>query len=567
MAARAAKPALDELRAERDRYVSLAFCCADLLFEIDRNFDILFAAGALDVFFGKSADRLISSSFRDLIAPADRPVAAQALKELSKTGRAHGEPIRIIDRGGNLLWMSMSAYCLDPVEGKIYVGLRKADAAAKALALSQPRDVASGLHDTGSFAELAAERFKKIQAAGEAAEVTLLSMPEIEALQQRLGDEQSASLLHRLGDVLKANSLGGDSAARVAGGKFSIMHAAGAKLGDLTGQIEALTRSLDPMGEGTRVDAATLALDGAALDGAELTKGLLYLMHKFSDEGEVDIREITANMSRLVDEAASEVNDFKQIVALSKFDIVLQPIVNTMSGEIHHYEALCRFEKNPAESPFRTITFAEETGLIHEFDLAMAKKVVDWLSKRPRNSDRFNVAVNVSGFSIGQDSYLDALMKLLKTNEWTRGKLMFEITESARMSNLEQANNFIQALRTLGYSVSLDDFGAGAASFQYLSVLEVDLVKLDGSAVKNAQKAAKGRAFLSALTGLCRAMEIGTIAEMIDTPETLTFVRDCGCDYVQGYLFGKPSRDIRHFTPLPRIELFGRTRNVAAARL
>jgi EAL domain-containing protein (putative c-di-GMP-specific phosphodiesterase class I) len=290
-------------------------------------------------------------------------------------------------------------------------------------------------------------------------------------------------------------------------------------------------------------------------------------MHKFSDEGAVDIREITANMSRLVDEAACEVNDFKQIVALSKFDIVLQPIVNTMSGEIHHYEALCRFEKNPAESPFRTITFAEETGLIHEFDLAMAKKVVDWLSKRPRNSDRFNVAVNVSGFSIGQDSYLDALMKLLKTNEWTRGKLMFEITESARMSNLEQANNFIQALRTLGYSVSLDDFGAGAASFQYLSVLEVDLVKLDGSAVKNAQKAAKGRAFLSALTGLCRAMEIGTIAEMIDTPETLTFVRDCGCDYVQGYLFGKPSRDIRHFTPLPRIELFGRTRNVAAARL
>jgi EAL domain-containing protein (putative c-di-GMP-specific phosphodiesterase class I) len=62
-------------------------------------------------------------------------------------------------------------------------------------------------------------------------------------------------------------------------------------------------------------------------------------------------------------------------------------------------------------------------------------------------------------------------------------------------------------------------------------------------------------------------MEIGTIAEMIDTPETLTFVRECGCDYVQGYLFGKPSRDIRHFTPLPRIELFGRTRGVAGARL
>ncbi|HKT19439.1 MAG TPA: EAL domain-containing protein [Stellaceae bacterium] len=567
MTAPNAKRSLDALRAERDRYVSLAFCCADLLFELDRNFDVLFAAGALGPFFGKSAAQLRSTSFRDLIAPADRPIAAQALKGLPKTGRAHDEQIRIVDRNGNSLWMSMSAYCLDPVEGNIFVGLRKADAAAKATALSYPRDETSGLYDSGSFAELAAERIKKIQAAGEAAEVTLLSMPEIEALQQRLGREQSTSLLHRLGDFLKANSVGGDSAARVAEGKFSIMHAAGAKLGELTGQIEEITRSVDPAGRGARVDAATVALDAAALDGAELTKGLLYLMHKFSDDSAADVHAITANMSRLVDEAAAEVNGFRQIVALSKFHVVLQPIIHATSGEIHHYEALCRFDKNPADSPFKTITFAEETGLIHEFDLAMAKKVVDWLSKRPRNSDRFNVALNVSGFSIGQDSYLDALMKLLKANAWTRGKLMFEITESARMSNLEQANNFIQALRTLGYSVSLDDFGAGAASFQYLSVLEVDLVKLDGSAVKNAQRAAKGRAFLSALTGLCRSMEIGTIAEMIDTPETLTFVRDCGCDFVQGFLFGKPSRDIRHFTPLPRIELFGRTLGMAGASL
>ncbi len=133
---------------------------------------------------------------------------------------------------------------------------------------------------------------------------------------------------------------------------------------------------------------------------------------------------------------------------------------------------------------------------------------------------------------------------------------MFEITESSRMSDLESANNFIQSLRGRGYHVCLDDFGAGAASFQYLSVLDVDVVKLDGSAVKNAQKAAKGRAFLSALTELCRRMNVETIAEMVDTEETLDFCRDCGCNYVQGFLFGKPSPDIKDFSPLPQGALF-----------
>ncbi|MEE3500360.1 EAL domain-containing protein [Acidiphilium acidophilum] len=179
-----------------------------------------------------------------------------------------------------------------------------------------------------------------------------------------------------------------------------------------------------------------------------------------------------------------------------------------------------------------------------------------WLFTRPLNNARERIAVNVSGYSIEQAAYTEALLNLLAENDWLRGRLMFEITESARIANLETADRFIQALRQRGFQVSLDDFGAGAASFQYLSVLDVDVVKLDGSAVRNAQKAQKGRAFLSALTELCRRMGIETIAEMVDTPETLQFVRDCGCNYVQGYLFGRPTKEINDFHPLPNRILF-----------
>ncbi len=550
---------VDGLKAERDRYVSLAFCWADLLFEIDRSFNIVFVSGATQAFFGRSPESLIGSSFRDLIAPADIPMVGQALKKILKTGRIHEEVLRVVGPDAAILWVSMSAYCLDAANGNLFIGLKKSSQAAKMASLSYPRDDKSGLFDSGSFAELAADRLKKIQAAGESAEVTLVSIPEMKELHERLDAQSSDALQRSVGEFLKANSMGGDSAAQVAEGRYSIMHAAGTRISDVVGQIEQLTRKADPSGQGLRVESATMTMDaGADISEEDLTKGLLYTLNKFrvADGEGVSLADLTTNMTSLVGEAVSEVNNFKHVVSSQEFYVALQPIVHINTGDIHHYEALVRFDAKPGESPFKTITFAEETGLIHEFDLAMAKKVIEWLTKFPRNNDKYRVAVNVSGFSIGKPVYVDALMKLLKANDWTQGKLMFEITESSRMSDLDAANNFIHTLRKQGYHVCLDDFGAGAASFQYLSVLDVDVVKLDGSAVKNAQKATKGRAFLSALTELCRRMNVETIAEMVDTPDTLEFCRDCGCNYVQGYLFGKPSREIKDFNPLPQITLF-----------
>jgi EAL domain-containing protein (putative c-di-GMP-specific phosphodiesterase class I) len=221
--------------------------------------------------------------------------------------------------------------------------------------------------------------------------------------------------------------------------------------------------------------------------------------------------------------------------------VAFHPILDVRSGAVHHYEALVRFDGNFDISPYKRITFAEETGLINEFDIAMARKCVEWLRKH--KGDKVSLAVNISGMSVDNAQYTKELHELLDADTWLKHFLLFEITESARVADLKKANAFVQGLRGKGFHVCLDDFGAGAASFQYLSVLEVDVVKLDGSAVKNAQSAPKGRAFLKALTTLCKTMQVETIAEMVDSRETLEFVRDCGVEYVQGWLFGKPDAD------------------------
>lgn len=289
----------------------------------------------------------------------------------------------------------------------------------------------------------------------------------------------------------------------------------------------------------------------AGVNDEELTKGILFALRNLIEQGgRLDVATLVESVGDVVGEALDTVRTFKETVARRAFNVVFQPIVDIHRGDVHHYEALCRFDGSSA-TPFKAISFAEQAGLVHEFDLAMVSLVVERMRSALTAGDDLRVAVNVSGYSIGVPAYFEGLMRLLRENRWTRGRLSFEITESSRMTELDTANQFIQALRGLGHQVCLDDFGAGAASFQYLSMLDVDVVKIDGSAIANARSTDKGGALLSALTELCRRIGVATVAEMVEDADCLAFCRDCGCDFAQGYLFGKPAPSVAAFRPLP----------------
>lgn len=238
----------------------------------------------------------------------------------------------------------------------------------------------------------------------------------------------------------------------------------------------------------------------------------------------------------------------KRVASAGDFDAVFQPVVDACTGRIHHYEALARFSGGgPALSPHEYISLAERTGLITLFDLAMVRKMIGWLASRHRRHGDLRVAVNVSGRSLSSLSCVAELEALLGESPWLRGRLMFEITESAHIGNLVAANCVLQRLRRRGFMVCLDDFGAGAADFEYLGSLEVDTVKLDGAWLGGARASPRGEAFFRALIGLCRELGIATVAETIEDEAGLTLARDCGATYVQGFLFGMPATEPETF--------------------
>jgi len=547
----------ESLRDQRDRFAALAFTWADILLELGGDLSIRRAEGVTERLTGWPKAELRGRALRDLVAPIDQPTVDDLPALTARRGRIHGKQLTLLGANGEQVPMLLAGYAFDPDEGPYYLSLRKAAPDELPAAAGEHRDGETGLLDAEGFARLAAARARET---GGDAEVTLLSVPGFDRVAEGLPESDHRRVVQHLAETLRTHSVGGDAAGQVAEGRYGLLHDAATDLARVKGDLARAIETLDPEGTAWSVESASIAMDSeGGLDEQAVARGLMVTLNRFGSERDFKLSDLSRNVDGLVEQAVSQVEGFKRVVKDNAFVVALQPVVCVRSGRIHHFEGLCRFEDGqPGESPFEYLRFAEETGMIHTFDLAMVRKAIDWLRNRPVNGAHASIAVNLSGHSVEVPKFVEALFALLDRNTWTRGKLLFEITESARMSDLDAANRFIQGLRQRGHAVCLDDFGAGAASFQYLSALDVDIVKLDGSAIANARRGAQGRAFLCALTELCRRVGTETIAEKIDDRDGLQFCADCGVDHVQGFLFGKPSPRVNDFVPLPNGHLVPR---------
>ncbi len=148
---------------------------------------------------------------------------------------------------------------------------------------------------------------------------------------------------------------------------------------------------------------------------------------------------------------------------------------------------------------------------------------------------------NLSGTSFGDRDFLDFLRREIEQAEIDPSRLCFEITETAAIRNLEAAASSIAAIRDLGCQFALDDFGSGACSFTYLKKLPVDLVKIDGSFVRDIASDSVDHALVSSIAGIASVMGIRTVAEMVEDHQVIKLLRDIGVDYAQGNGIARPT--------------------------
>ncbi len=227
-----------------------------------------------------------------------------------------------------------------------------------------------------------------------------------------------------------------------------------------------------------------------------------------------------------------------------RFRIYCQPIValSPQNQESLHYELLIRLTdpKGDLIMPASFIPAAERYGLMTSLDRWMISTAFRSYNDIFGKESGVQIAINLSGNSLNDDSLLDFIKGEIKKTEIEPSNVCFEITETAAISNLDQVSQLILELKRIGCRFALDDFGSGLSSFTYLKNLPVDYLKIDGSFVHDMIDDTIDHAMVEAINQVGHIMGIGTIAECAESEEVVEMLRELGVDYAQGFAMGSP---------------------------
>ncbi|MCO0820022.1 putative bifunctional diguanylate cyclase/phosphodiesterase [Enterobacter hormaechei] len=274
-------------------------------------------------------------------------------------------------------------------------------------------------------------------------------------------------------------------------------------------------------------------------------------LYKFADlalyeakkEGSQQIKVFRQRMLQKLQESRTLENDMARAIENDEFVVYYQPIVNSVSKEIYGYEALIRW-MHPVKgvlSPDSFIFAAEKTGMINEIGKTVLKlacrEAVSWTVPA-------RISVNVSPVQLGSKSFINTVQSVLAETGLPANRLELEVTESSLFSDRNNPIAILKKLRALGVRISIDDFGTGYSSLSRLSELNFDKIKIDKSFVNPISTQEDALNIVKLITGMAKSLNMGVIAEGVETEEQLERLQALGCELVQGYLFSKPQPQV-----------------------
>jgi EAL domain-containing protein (putative c-di-GMP-specific phosphodiesterase class I) len=228
-----------------------------------------------------------------------------------------------------------------------------------------------------------------------------------------------------------------------------------------------------------------------------------------------------------------------------QLQVYYQPIVSIDTAALAGFEALARW-RDPERgliSPAEFIPIAEDTGLIVPVGRAVlresCRQMRAWQAQFPGGAP-LSISVNLSGQQLAQVGIVKQIGDILWETGLDGHSLRLEITESVFMDDLEAAIAVLEQLKALDIRVSVDDFGTGYSSLSYLHRLPIDVLKIDRSFVSGLGVDAGRSAIVHTIVSLANHLGVDAIAEGVETPEQLAYLRELGCQYGQGYLFSRP---------------------------
>jgi len=281
--------------------------------------------------------------------------------------------------------------------------------------------------------------------------------------------------------------------------------------------------------------------DGEDVD--TLMKNSDTAMYHAKDMGRNNYQFFSKTMTEEAQERLELERDLNTALADQQFELYYQPQIRTMTGEISGVEALVRWN-HPTRGlvpPSDFIPISEENGLIEPLGTWVLNEACRQLALwHAQGITGFRVAVNLSPHQLRSTTLVAQVKEVLQTHDLSGADLELEVTESAAMNDPDLAIERLCALRELGVSLAIDDFGTGYSSLSYLKILPIQVLKIDQSFVSDIGTGTDDDAISAATLAMARNLNLEVVAEGVENERQSEFLASHGCDFLQGYLFGRP---------------------------
>jgi diguanylate cyclase (GGDEF)-like protein/PAS domain S-box-containing protein len=377
--------------------------------------------------------------------------------------------------------------------------------------------------------------------------VMFIDLDRFKTINDSLGHSVGDALLKEVAQRLVKQLRVGDSICRIGGDEFVVVLPEVKRSSDVASVAQKVIDQLSNpvlIEERELVVTPSIGISVFPDDGRDaetLIRNADAAMYHAKEMGRANYQFFTEQMNLSASRRLALESDLRRALGRDQLRVHYQPIVEAKSGQVVAHEALVRWQ-NPHRGlvgPAEFIQVAEETGLILKIGEWVLREACRWATFIGAERG-LQVSVNLSPRQFKDPKLVQLVAKALRDSGLPARLLELEITESTAMQHTDTALSTLSRLKELGVSIAIDDFGTGYSSLAYLKRFPVDKVKIDRAFVADVPGDEDQGAIVAAIVALAHALEIKVIAEGVETAMQREFLSNCGCDFLQGYLTGRP---------------------------
>ncbi len=410
-------------------------------------------------------------------------------------------------------------------------------------------DTLTGLHNRAMFNQRLTQALARAQRLAKMAAVLFIDLDRFKLINDTLGHDAGDRLLKQIAERLRECLREGDTIGRQGGDEFVVLVEDVTEPNQVTGvaqkMLETVAQPYLIAGQEFHV-TASIGISIFPEDGRDqqvLLKNADIAMYRAKEKGKNNYQFYSAQMNLHSFERLALETSLRRAVERNEFLLHYQPKVDMRSGRITGVEALVRWQ-HPDRGmvpPAQFIPLAEETGLIVQIgEWVLRTACSDARGWRDQGLPEISVAVNLSARQFAREDLASSILNVVHEAGFDPRSLELEITESTVMQSADRAASVLRQLKDVGVRVAIDDFGTGYSSLGYLKQFPIDSVKVDRSFIRDIPDDKDDVAITCAVIAMAQSLRLKVVAEGVETAEQYAFLREQGCDEIQGYYFSQP---------------------------